>query len=80
MKKLSVYLSILFLPFLFMIMINEWTRLNTNEAGYTRQWKGVLDIQGITAINSVKRSKDQCTWICHNDTNYCKENLSLIHI
>ena len=74
MKKLSVYLSILFLPFLFMIMINEWTRLNTNEAGYTRQWKGVLDIQGITAINSVKKSKDKCTWICHNDTNYCKEN------
>ena len=55
MKKLIVYLSILFLPFLFMIMINEWTRLNTNEAGYTRQWKGVLDIQGITAINSVKK-------------------------
>ena len=40
-----------------MIMINEWTRLNTNEAGYTRQWKGVLNIQGITAINSVKKIK-----------------------
>ena len=74
MKKLSLYLSILFLPFLFMIMINEWVRLNTNEAGYTRQWKGVLDIQGITAINSGKKSLDKCTWICHDQTDYCKEN------
>ena len=74
MKKLIVYLSILFLPFLFMIMINEWTRLNTNEAGYTKQWKGALDIQGVTAINSVKKRKDKCTWICHYNTNYCKKN------
>ena len=55
-------------------MINEWNRLNINEAGYTRQWKGVLDIQGITAINSGKKLKDKCTWFCHDHTNYCKDN------
>ena len=74
MKKLSLYLSIIFLPFLFIVTINEWTRFKTNEAGYTRQWKGLLDIQGITAINSGKKLKDKCTWICHDETNHCKEN------
>jgi hypothetical protein len=74
MKKLSLYLSIIFLPFLFIVTINEWTRFKTNETGQSRQWKGVLDIQGITAINTGKKSTDKCTWICHDETNYCKDN------
>ena len=74
MKKQILYWSILILPFLCMIVINEFVRLNTNEEGYTKQGKWGLPIQGITAINSGKPLKDKCTWMCHNNTNYCKEN------
>jgi len=47
-------------------MINEFVRLNTIEEGYNKQ--------GVTAINSAKKQKEKCSWICHNNTNYCKEN------
>lgn len=49
-----------------MVVVNEFVRLNTTEEGYKRR--------GVTAINSVKRIKDKCSWICHNDTDYCREN------
>ena len=74
MKKQVLYWSILILPFLGMIMINEFVRLNTSEEGYTKQGKWGLNIEGVTAINTVKILKEKCTWICHNDTNHCKEN------
>ena len=72
MKKQALYWSILTLPFLVMIMINEFVRLNTNEKGYTKGKWGL--IQNITAINTADKLKEKCTWICHNDTKYCKNN------
>ena len=66
MKKQVLYWAILILPFLGMIVINEFVRLNTNEEGYAKQ--------GVTAINTAKKQKDKCTWVCHEITNYCKEN------
>ena len=66
MKKQVLYWSILILPFLGMIMINELVRLKTKEEGYTKQ--------GVTAINTAKKQKHKCTWICHEKTIYCKEN------
>ncbi|MDC1534971.1 hypothetical protein N8383_01805 [Flavobacteriaceae bacterium] len=74
MKKQVLYWSILILPFLGMIMINELVRLNIKEEGYTKQVKWGLPIQGITAINSIKLMPDKCTWICHDKTDYCREN------
>jgi len=49
-----------------MIIINEFVKINTSEEGYSRQ--------GIIAINTGKKYKDKCSWICHNNTNYCKAN------
>ena len=72
MKKQVLYWSILILQFLVMLMINELVRLNTNEKGYTKGKWGL--IQNILAINTTDKLKGKCTWICHNDTNYCKEN------
>ena len=66
MKRQILYLLILILPFFGMIMINEFARLNTKEPGDKKQ--------RVTAINSAKRIKEKCSWICHNDTKYCKEN------
>lgn len=49
-----------------MIITNEFVRFNTQEEGYKRQ--------GVTAINSAKRMESKCSWICHNDTDFCKNN------
>lgn len=49
-----------------MIVINEIVRINMVEKGYNHQ--------GIIAINSAEKLKNQCTWVCHENTNYCKEN------
>lgn len=49
-----------------MIVVNEFVRFNTKEIGYKKQ--------GITAINSAKKSKDRCSWVCHNDSDYCTAN------
>ena len=70
MKMKTIYLSLLFLPIIWMIMMNEFVRLNTTELGYNNQ--------GVTAINTDKKLKKQCSWICHNNTNYCKVNHVLL--
>lgn len=57
---------ILILPFLIMVVINETVRLTTTEKGYSRR--------GITAINSAKQEVDNCSWNCHNNSNYCINN------
>ena len=64
MKKQMFYLSILLLPFLGMIVINELVRISSNEKGYSKS--------GVTAINSAERHPHKCSWVCHNDTKYCK--------
>lgn len=58
-------LIILVSPFLFMIIVNEIVRPTIKAKPYSQY--------GITAINSVNRDPDRCTWICHNNTNYCKK-------
>jgi hypothetical protein len=32
------------------------------------------EVYGYTTMNSAKAKKDQCSWICHNSTDYCKEH------
>ena len=59
-------LSILIAPFLIMISINEIVRPSIKENHYLSH--------NVTAINSVYKIKDRCTWICHNQTIYCKEH------
>jgi len=49
-----------------MILINEIIRPAIKEEPYSKS--------GITAMNSDDRISDKCTWICHNETAYCKEN------
>lgn len=66
MKKRIIYLLIFTFPFLGMITVNEFVRINTVEEGYKKQ--------GVVAINSAKRVPDKCSWTCHNDTEYCIDN------
>ena len=64
MKKRILYLTMLILPFLIMVMINEFVKSKMKENGF--QYKSV------TAINSAKANKEKCTWQCHNNTDFCK--------
>jgi len=65
MRKQVLYWSILILPFLGMIIINELFRANTNEEGFTKY--------GVTAINSGEGFEYKCSFICHEKTiNYCQ--------
>ena len=66
MKKQILYGAILILPFISMILLNEFVRYRSINEGFSNQ--------GITTINSAKKLKEECSWICHNNTNYCKEN------
>jgi hypothetical protein len=48
-----------------MTLINEDMRKKIKEEPYTTQ--------GITSINSAKYLQNKCSWICHNNTSYCKK-------
>lgn len=47
-----------------MVFVNECARSGGKESGYTTQ--------GVNAIHTAQRLKERCTWVCHNDTNWCK--------
>jgi hypothetical protein len=59
-------LILFFLPFLMMLFINEATRPFIKEKPHFQQ--------GITTMNSAVRTPEKCSWVCHNDTIYCKQN------
>ena len=59
-------LSLLLIPYLLMVIVNEAYRPTIKEKPYTAH--------GITAINSDIRILDKCSWIAHSDTSYCKEH------
>ena len=66
MKKLILYWSILTIPFIGMILTNEIVRLHINSNFYNNQ---------VTSdVNTSIIQKKKCTWICHDNTNYCKVN------
>ncbi|NBC58498.1 MAG: hypothetical protein GVY05_09495 [Bacteroidetes bacterium] len=49
-----------------MILINELVRPTITEKPYSRF--------GVTMINPLSNSKEKCSWICHNQTQYCKDH------
>jgi hypothetical protein len=48
-----------------MIIINEYSRSHQNKKAYK--------YKGINAILSGEKSQSQCSWVCHNNTLYCKK-------
>jgi hypothetical protein len=66
MKRILRSLFILISPFAIMVLINEAVRPTIKEKPYAAH--------GVTAINSAVYSPTKCTWVCHNDTKYCKKH------
>lgn len=46
----------------------------TNESTRTKIEKHTHDYLGINAINSNLKIKEKCSWACHDNTFFCKEN------
>jgi hypothetical protein len=66
MKKLLRNISILILPFVMMIIINEAVRPSIKEPPFYNM--------GLATINSGKKMTEKCTWACHEGTRYCKDH------
>lgn len=66
MSRIIRNTALLALPFMVMIMVNEMVRFTQKDGPYSQH--------GVATINSGEKVPDKCTWVCHNNTNYCKEN------
>lgn len=66
MKKIFLYISILILPVLLLIGVNEFTRKTTTKNKYKKY--------NIVTVNSGKYNTNKCTWACHNNTDFCKKH------
>ncbi len=66
MKKLIRNTFILLLPFLLMMIINESIRPSLSKKGHHQK--------GVIAMNPGTKSISTCSWYCHQDTRYCKQN------
>lgn len=64
MKKHTKSVLILLFPFLVMILINESARPFVKDKSYF--------LQGVKTINSAEYFSNKCSWVCHNNTKYCK--------
>jgi len=64
MKIFTRNIFILIIPFIIMIITNEFYRFNIKERPYS--------IYGVKTLNSVKHIPNKCSWVCHNNTEYCK--------
>jgi len=60
---LKLKIVIFLFPFFFIVVVNEFSRIFIPENSETR-----------FKINSSKKNIEKCSWICHNNTNYCKNN------
>lgn len=58
-------IALLLGPFLLMALVNEVVRPTIEETPYTAY--------GFTAMNPLVETPEKCSWICHNNTSYCKE-------
>lgn len=65
MKRYIRNIAVLISPILLMIVVNEMVRPTIVEKPYSKN--------GISAINSIERNVEKCTWICHNNTSFFKK-------
>lgn len=66
MKKRILYLSLFLLPIVCLIVINEFVRLEPKQPR--------ANFHGVIAINTSLKDRSKCSWSCHHETAYCKDN------
>lgn len=65
--KLRYKLLLLLLPFLVMVLVNESMHFFSSE-------EKPFVYKGFQGLNSGEVNKNKCTWYCHADTTFCKNN------
>lgn len=65
MKRIIRIMLILGLPYIFVIFINFISHPKIKGKPYK--------IYGVQAKNTNNKNIENCTWICHNQTDYCKK-------
>lgn len=63
-KRLTRNIFLLIFPFLVMVLVNEVYRFKVADPPY--------QFNGVKAINSDIKYPDKCSWVAHQNTNYCK--------
>ena len=66
MRKPLRNVLILLFPIFLMVAVNEFSRISLKDQGYKSY--------GFETINSGGKIEEKCTWVCHNDTKYCKKH------
>ena len=66
MNTLLKFILLLLLPFLIVILVNEFQRTKVKSQDFK--------IYGVSTMNTAKYDKNTCTWVCHNSTTHCKTN------
>jgi hypothetical protein len=66
MKKLLIYLVPILIPCLTVVLVNE--------TSVPFQASKKFSIRGVDTANSAAKLPTECTWACHNDTDYCKKH------
>lgn len=64
MKPLIRNLLIFLFPLVFIVSVNEYSRLQLEPTAYQSR--------GQATLNPASLDPEKCTWACHNDTGYCK--------
>ena len=66
MKRIVLYIFLLFFPILSVVFVNEITKTVISKNDYKKYT--------IKTINSGFKNAKKCSWACHNNTNFCKKN------
>ena len=66
MKITFKKIFLLIFPFFFMVFINETVRPSIKEEKFI--------LGGVSTINSSIAFEHKCSWICHNNTLFCKKH------
>lgn len=64
MKKVLIYLLPVIIPVSFMIFVNAIRTPHESPESFL--------LRGVKTQNTDKQIITQCSWACHNNTNYCK--------
>jgi hypothetical protein len=72
MKNIKRNILILLAPFMLMVVVNEYVRI---------QNKTHFKYKGFTLLNTTEPIKNDCSWNCHNNTSYClKQHVKLTNV
>jgi len=66
MNKIVRNVLLILFPFLVLVLVNEFCRPNINNQSHK--------FSGVSTINNSACLSKKCSWVCHDNTSYCKKH------